>query len=332
MRFFKRRSPEPPELVRLCRLPPEEALHHHSHNGGEVEGGQPAAMSAPLVHRAAISRNASPTATLVRLRQQRRGECFCGSAKQAMALSSETRGAGGPVDVVSPASTVPRCCFVEATGAARTATPPGSAKLKRGEAPVPIVVTLSLRKRDKVGNNRGEVPTDRGEGHFSALFLQKKAVGLSLPVCSAGTGCLVVFLIGLAKPTWEHAQSCQNVPRRSPIAASLRAKTKTMAETTVRSLTFASRLGVRFGSRDARAGSRVRLLVNLPLSPKDYVALPRNVDSHSSECGRPEYLEHGFRFAEMRISTVGPMKPRQEEEENEEAFRRPAVYLPDGAQ
>ncbi|XP_075745804.1 uncharacterized protein LOC119174215 isoform X2 [Rhipicephalus microplus] len=134
MRFFKRRSPEPPELVRLCRLPPEEALHHHSHSGGEVEGGQPAATSAPLVHRAAISRSASPTATLVRLRQQRRGECFCGSAKQAMALSSETRGAGGPVDVVSPASTVPRCCFVEATGAARTATPPGSAKLKRGFA------------------------------------------------------------------------------------------------------------------------------------------------------------------------------------------------------
>lgn len=131
MRFFKRRSPEPPELVRLCRLPPEEALHHHHRVGGE-EGGQPAAFatSAPLVHRAAISRSASPTATLVRLRQQRR-ECFCGSAKEAMALSSETRGAGGPVDVVSPASTMPRCCFVEATGAARTATPPGSAKLKR---------------------------------------------------------------------------------------------------------------------------------------------------------------------------------------------------------
>ncbi|XP_037513493.1 uncharacterized protein LOC119390045 isoform X1 [Rhipicephalus sanguineus] len=131
MRFFKRRSPEPPELVRLCRLPPEEAFHHHSHNVGRVEGGQPAAfaMTAPLVHRAAVSRSASPTATLVRLRQQRRGECFCGSAKEAMALSSETRGAGGPVDVVS--STVPRCCFVEATGAARTATPPGSAKLKR---------------------------------------------------------------------------------------------------------------------------------------------------------------------------------------------------------
>lgn len=134
MRFFKRRSPEPPELVRLCRLPPEEvgALHQHYHRGGG-EGGQPAAfaMPAPLVHRAAVSRSASPTATLVRLRQQRR-ECCCGSSKEAMALSSETRGAGGPVDVVSPASsTVPRCCFVEATGAARTATPPGSAKLKR---------------------------------------------------------------------------------------------------------------------------------------------------------------------------------------------------------
>ncbi|XP_065308140.1 uncharacterized protein a isoform X1 [Dermacentor albipictus] len=136
MRFFKRHSPEPPELVRLCRLPPEEVdsllhRHHHHHDGGG-ERGQPAAfaMPAPLVHRAAVSRSASPTATLVRLRQQRR-ECCCGSAKEAMALSSETRGAGGPVDVVSPASTVPRCCFVEATGAARTATPPGSAKLKR---------------------------------------------------------------------------------------------------------------------------------------------------------------------------------------------------------
>ncbi|KAL1420853.1 hypothetical protein MTO96_023705, partial [Rhipicephalus appendiculatus] len=95
MRFFKRRSPEPPELVRLCRLPPEEALlHHHSHNGGG--SGRRAAG---------------------------------GGVRDAMALSSETRGAGGPVDVVS--STVPRCCFVEATGAARTATPPGSAKLKR---------------------------------------------------------------------------------------------------------------------------------------------------------------------------------------------------------
>ncbi|KAH6933716.1 hypothetical protein HPB50_017682 [Hyalomma asiaticum] len=151
MRFFKRRSPEPPELVRLCRLPPEEALHHHHSVGGE-EGGQPAAFatSAPLVHRAAISRSASPTATLVRLRQQRR-ECFCGSSKEAMALSSETRGAGGPVDVVSPASTMPRCCFVEATGAARTATPPGSAKLKRAADIAPYETAAEEEDAEKRG-------------------------------------------------------------------------------------------------------------------------------------------------------------------------------------
>ncbi|KAK8769874.1 hypothetical protein V5799_013668 [Amblyomma americanum] len=128
MRFFKRRSPEPPELVRLWRLPPEVGPVH----GGE---GEQAPLAAPLFQRAALSRSASP-ATPTALLRLRRGECCsggAGSVKEAMALSSETRGAGGPVDVVSPsASSVSRCCFVEATGAARTATPPGSAKLKRG--------------------------------------------------------------------------------------------------------------------------------------------------------------------------------------------------------
>lgn len=120
MRFFKRRSPEPPELVRLWRLPAEV---------GALHAGDPQlAMLAPPLHRAAVS--GSPTATLVRRLQQRRE---CELAKEAMALSSEARGAGGPVGVVSPSS-VPLCCFVEATGAARTATPPGSAKLKRGFA------------------------------------------------------------------------------------------------------------------------------------------------------------------------------------------------------
>ncbi|XP_077557166.1 uncharacterized protein LOC144172289 isoform X2 [Haemaphysalis longicornis] len=119
MRFFKRRSPEPPELVRLWRLPAEV---------GALHGEQQLAMLAPPLHRAAVS--GSPTATLVRRLQQRRE---CELAKEAMALSSEARGAGGPVGVVSPSS-VPLCCFVEATGAARTATPPGSAKLKRGFA------------------------------------------------------------------------------------------------------------------------------------------------------------------------------------------------------
>lgn len=124
MRFFKRRSPEPPELVRLWRLPAEVGGLHAVHGGEQ----QQLSMLAPPLHRAAVS--GSPTATLVRRLQQRRE---CELAKEAMALSSEARGAGGPVGVVSPSS-VPLCCFVEATGAARTGTPPGSAKLKRGFA------------------------------------------------------------------------------------------------------------------------------------------------------------------------------------------------------